>query len=1136
MRSLSLARAQGREWRARIGRQQAGLLDRVVQALGNDHQIEVVGVPAAAIRGSRAELQPADGCIWYDQELDGDPAEKLLILAHELGHLALHPRLYRAESQLDFLSASAYLDVGSGGLTRYSRKTREEAEANAFALEFVCPADALFDEWRAGATASGLAAKLGLPPPLIRMQLAEALAGGEVPQQILRRPEPELDKRQLDAAETVGTAMLIDAGPGTGKTATLVHRIQFLVNERGAPPESILVLTFSNEAAEEIRQRVAGALEEDVAARLQVQTFHGFGVEILRSHGHLLDVPGDAPIIDEVRQLEIIRRVVGGLGGASILDLRDLDSTADRALRHIAYLKDRNISVDDLREACERVSEASSVGAQERQASAEFLELYAHYEETKAAAGLLDFGDLIMGPIRVLKQNPELTAALRQQYRWILVDEYQDVGRSVAQLLKVLGGPENPPWVVGDARQAIYRFRGAAPENVTQFGDDFPGARVVRLESNYRSSPEIVEVANELAEAMVPAPLDTPRSRWKSRSTARSPANPIFVAQAASDVAEHLGVVGVVREWLESGIEPEDVAVLGRRNVDVRNVTLALGAAGIPAVASSVVTSEGAGGDLAAMATLADRAPSSAPRVALALGRGRLKQGVINQAIALARARLLNEESGLIPGEGEPERLANEVTSVARLSREGLHSEDGFEAIGAFLFDRSEYLRRLLDMGETPEGRQALGEIRSCLAMAANYRYTHPHVRPLVSRQAFAAHLRKTVCGGAPAAIPPRTIPGAVRVLTCHAAKGLEFPCVVVTGQTLGASESLAWLPPELQPNPNDHVEQSDSLLFVGVTRAKQRAVISYSLSRSGGRASRRVTPLLDRWRQSAMPPSVQWNEGQGGPDSFMVGAVWGGEMPSTVPARHLKKDRCALKSYLDLALDMYFPEAEAQLYPFFVGRVRKGMRQLASAVLERRSTVDEGAVKATVEEIWPEKSFAKHPYYQIYRPLLIQALTGFVRALGLPADAIPLDVEIEWTMWGAPRRLKFDLVAYYRGADRSLAGVVLHFPSLAAALDKKARGVLWGSLGDSQRIQLALLDRHHEGTFKPYVHSVVDGITRPFLWHRNGRKPVQDLAERAIEKGAGLVEGRFETVVKEYDCDRCDSRICCPLWMGLAS
>lgn len=1137
MKSLHLARARARELRASIGNHHESLLDRLVEALLDDHRIEVVGVPAIAIHGSRAELHPADGCIWYDRELDEAPPEKLLILAHELGHVVLHPRLYRTDTQLNFLVASAYLDVGSGGLTRYSRKGREEAEANAFALEFVCPADVLFSEWRAGATAAVLASRLELPLNLIRMQLAEALAERDTAEDAERGAEPTLDKRQVLAAETVGIPTLIDAGPGTGKTATLVRRIQFLVRELAAPPESLLVLTFSNEAAEEIRERVLRALGDDAAARLHVQTFHGFGVEILRNHGHLVGIPADAPIIDEIRQRELISTAVGALRRASILDLTNLDHTVDRALRHIGYLKDRNVSVESLRAAC-KSDEGPAAGGQGRRAIEEFLELYHRYEEAKAAAGVLDFGDLIMGPIRVVEESPDLMAALREQYPWILVDEYQDVGRSVAQLLKLLAGPENPPWAVGDARQAIYRFRGAAPENVTRFGEDFPGSQIVKLESNYRSSPEIVNVANQLAEAIDSVRDGDEPSRWVARGTEHSLHNPIVVAEATSDASEHRGIVEAVREWLSSGVSPDEVAVLGRRNVDVRNVALALGAAGIPAVASAVVTAEGAAGDLAAVLTLADKALSSVPRVAFALGRNRVRQGMTNEAIKLARAGLEREEAraASLDGRGESIGLANEVLAVVRLAEEGLHSEDGFEAVCAFLFDRSEYLRRLLEVDATPEGRLALGEIRSCLAMAANYRFTHPRTPPRASRMAFAAHLRRAICGGTPAAIPPRAVPGAVRVLTCHAAKGLEFPCVLVMGQTVGPPDSLDWLPVGFRPDSSESVEQSNSLLFVGVTRAKRAVAISYSLSRSGGRASRKITPLLERWRHAVSPPSVQWDYGGAEPETIAMGAVWGGKALGMLPARHLTRDRCAIKSYLDLALDLFFPEAEARLYPFFIGRLRQAMRRLVSTMLENRDQLDGGVVTATVEEIWPEAWFAEHPYYQLYRPLLSEALHDFVRTLGPPSGATPLNAEVEWAQHGGPARLTLDMVAYYLRSDGHADGVVLHFSSLGDSLNKTGTAVLWGKLGDSQRVPLALLDLHHEGRFHPYVYSIADATSRPYLWHRAGKKPVGELAERAVEKARNLASGRFETVVDEYACDRCASRICCPFWMGLAS
>jgi len=223
--------------------------------------------------------------------------------------------------------------------------------------------------------------------------------------------------------------------------------------------------------------------------------------------------------------------------------------------------------------------------------------MFRAYEVAKSARQRIDFADLIALPTRILMAHPELMQQYREKYVWVMVDEYQDVSRAVARLLCHLCGAENPPWVVGDTRQAIYRFRGAAPENVEQFAQDFPGARVFHLTTNYRSCASIIQAANQLAMLMEAPDHTTPDypERWIP------PQNPcgalgdpaVAVAIADADRAEQAGIVAQVRHWLAMDVPAQDIAILARRNIDVRNIVLALGTRGIPATTSGLLTAEG---------------------------------------------------------------------------------------------------------------------------------------------------------------------------------------------------------------------------------------------------------------------------------------------------------------------------------------------------------------------------------------------------------------------------------------------------------------------------------------------------------------------------------------------------------------
>ncbi len=265
------------------------------------------------------------------------------------------------------------------------------------------------------------------------------------------------------------------------------------------------------------------------------------------------------------------------------------------------------------------------------------------------------------------------------------MDEYQDVSRATAILLQQLCGGDNPPWVVGDKRQSIFRFRGAAPENVDEFARDFPDAVKYSLGVNYRSCTEVVTSANGMARLME-TPNRTMAGTGNYWQAAESNPNsigvrPVSIAVADSDQAEYEGIADQVQTWLRANIPPHDIVVLARRNIDVRDIALALGRRSIRAIASGLVTAEGAAGDLAAVVTLIDRPMASLPRLAFALGRGQFDTSTINAVIKNLRSSF--EETGsLNNGDVVKEHpLAAEIQRAVNCLQEERFSGDAFTVI-----------------------------------------------------------------------------------------------------------------------------------------------------------------------------------------------------------------------------------------------------------------------------------------------------------------------------------------------------------------------------------------------------------------------------------------------------------------------
>jgi DNA helicase II / ATP-dependent DNA helicase PcrA len=1166
-----------REYRDRIGADPQGLLARLETFIREEFGIYAQAVDPALIRESRAEVRPGGRVLKYSDLLD--PSERLEVFAHELGHLLLHERLTDDEVPYDPILGSAYADEGAGAIARYSKRGFEEAQAQAFAREFLCPSDDAFARWQSDSetTATSLATYYGTPVSVVRLQLAEALhalaVGADMEEEVRspRSPVP-YDDSQLEAAHFRGRPALVDAGPGTGKTATLIERVRFALEECGAHPRQILVLTFSNEAARELEARLTERFGDEVADKITVATFHGFGMAFLHDHGHHVGLDTDFTVLDEDAVRELTTTVLGRVPCERLLNLRDIEESANVIARHIGHCKDRLRDPEALAAAVSAwtASSTDEDDAVARTAAAELLAVYHEYEREKHATRRVDFADLILLPVRVLEQREDVAAAYREKFPWVLVDEFQDVSRATSRLLAQICGPENTPWVVGDARQSIYRFRGAAPENVRDFAGDFPGAERFGLRVNYRSSSPVVQAANALAELMETATGDPPTTanelssagvpavpeRWRAgREVAPLGEAPIRLAVAASDFAEREGIADQVGAWLERGeLVPGDIAVLARRNLDVREIVLALSRRGIRAAASGLLTPEGAAGDLAAVMTIVDAPRPSIPRVTYALARGFHDPSAINAAVA----RQLDEMRPT-PRDGSAEERAvgdvptleavseakrgteivaalivDEVARVRAALAAEAFSTDGFGMLCAFLFDASGFLRHLLSAPDSPERAMMLIEIVSALSLAAGYRLTHPDTQPRAARLGCAERLRARLTEAAPLPVAPPERRDTVRVMTCHASKGLEFPCVVVAGQTVPkARGAYAWLPPAWRPTRDEELEQADSLLFVGVTRAQRALVVSCPASAGGGPKghAKQAVPLLDRWRAAGLLETVLWDGVAPPAPAVRAGALWGGVRPATVSLSALDANACPLRTYVEEVLGARFPVTTWALYPAFFAIARRAMRRVVEVTAEHQRPVTTSEADAILEEKWPAEDFADHPHIEIYRSAAKRMVRGFAAefaALGTFDSITLLDPEMPVIGHDAEPAVRLDLVAHVRRANGKVEAIGFRPESVEVG---KGGAVNWSALDTKKRMSFVLLERASPGS-SPRVYSGSAGVLREFRWSQKPES-LQNETQGVLARLAALGRLELATTVKAYACDRCTTRVGCPYWMG---
>ena len=375
-----------------------------------------------------------------------------------------------------------------------------------------------------------------------------------------RRPKPPGGR----AARSSSTR-----GPGTGKTATLVGRVAHLL-ATGVPASRILVLTFSTRAAGELRQRVT-EVARDAAGDLWTGTFHAFGLEVL--HGwHDLVGRGPRPrILDRDGALDLLERNLHRLPPLSVhRDLRNPAVGLAPVLRTITRCKDEMITPDDYAAA---VRGASLDGGEAVVAAEEFVAIYETYQRLLADEDALDLGDLVTEAARLLEGHDDVARHYGERFAHVLVDEYQDVNAASVRLLGALCGPGTNLWVVGDARQSIYRFRGAEPGNVDRFATEF-GGETLSLKRNYRASNAIVGAFGTFARTM-----GSSTARWQAQ---RDEGEAVRVMSAPNVGGECLAIRDRIEELRDEGVALGDQAILARTHGALDRIGHYLERLGVP--------------------------------------------------------------------------------------------------------------------------------------------------------------------------------------------------------------------------------------------------------------------------------------------------------------------------------------------------------------------------------------------------------------------------------------------------------------------------------------------------------------------------------------------------------------------------
>jgi DNA helicase-2/ATP-dependent DNA helicase PcrA len=637
-----------------------------------------------------------------------------------------------------------------------------------------------------------------------------------------------LNPPQLAAVTTTNKNCLVLAGAGSGKTRVLVHRMAWLM-ERGVSPYSVLAVTFTNKAANEMRHRIE-QLRGIPLSGMWIGTFHGLSHRLLRAHWHEAGLQQEFQILDTDDQLRLVKRVV-----------RSLDLDEDRwqpkqAQWFINQQKEQAIRPDQVAHGGDFYQETMA-------------KIYREYQALCDQSSLVDFTELLLRALEVLRQHPELVEHYQQRFRHILVDEFQDTNSLQYQWLQILAGPEARIMVVGDDDQSIYSWRGARVENMHHFCDDFGPVETIRLEQNYRSTQTILDAANAVI-------AYNSERLGKELWTESGNGEPITIYAAFNERDEAYYVVARIQDWLNQGNALSDCAILYRSNAQSRVLEERLIDMQIPYRIYG-------GQKFFERAEIKD-----------ALGYLRLMSNHQDDA---AFERIVN-----LPTRGIGQATVNHLRDIASTRHSALWqaaqmaiadktlSTRALNALRQFvdLITRLEQETENLSLDEqtrhvvyqsglithykkdrSEKGQSRLDNLDELINATSQFNPQEEQEPGSNKLAAFLAHVALEAGEG-----QADNFSDCVSLMTLHSAKGLEYPLVFVTG----LEENL--FPHRMSIEEPRGLEEERRLCYVGMTRAMQKLYLTHAECRSlHGReqyqkASRFLSEIPDEYLQHVRP------------------------------------------------------------------------------------------------------------------------------------------------------------------------------------------------------------------------------------------------------------------------------------------
>ena len=978
------------------------------EAARRDLDVYALARGDSALKGGRAVLDHQAGCILYEDI--GSAFDRAFLIAHELGHFVLEggaEDVVTEEVEPDRSAEDA--PVGVERVLDYGARERREVRMDLFARELLLPRSvARRHHIDGGCSSPDIATRLGAPLQVVQQQLLDGLLMPNEPPVVAEPtagvPVLTPDPTQITAANHRDTAFQLQAGPGTGKTRTLVQRMESLLTE-GVDPLSILVLTFSNKAANELSERLA-ATNPQAAAAMWIGTFHAFGLDVIHRFHDKLGLPPNPRLIDRSEGIELLEDELPRLALGHYRNLWDPALDLSDMLSAVSRAKDEVVDAAGYRALAQSMAQKSGTDAEAMKSAEKCLEValvYETYERLMTEKQLIDFGDLVAQPVRLVETHAEVRDALRARHKHVLVDEYQDVNRSSVRLLKALVGDGRDLWVVGDARQSIYRFRGASATNMAQFTSDFPGAQVAQLGVNYRSGQEVIDVFTAFSAKMKVSTGSLPLHLKSSRGATGT--KPEFrVADSTED--EISAVAAAIKRQQETGTAFREQALLCASNARLSEIAEGLEARGIPVLHLGSLFERPEIKDLLAMLSMLGD-PYAVGLVRLAtMPAYQLPLHDVAQIVERLRESKVAALEWRLAKNWPPELVETSKASLARVAMlfEGMSATGNpWSILSTWVIDRLGLAKTLYQAGDARSRMKGLA-----LWQFLNFCRQQPSGAgaPCVR---LLDRIRRLVLLSEDRGL--RHLPGAadgidaVRLMTIHASKGLEFHTVHIPGMVTSGlprnNMAPRCAPPDGLIHGSDgitglnavkagHDEEEECLFFVALSRARDRLFLYASSVQSDGRG-RNPSKFMASIQHHLIQPPTPPHRPAGLRPRQALQIAWE-QKPVWTDSQVNLFERCPRRFLYAHVMKLGGRRTETAFMKMHnvVGDVFDWLKTAHALTMP-----SEAELAARFDQAWQAKGSVEHGYAEDYRRIA-RRLVDYVietRSRGVPVPAPPISL-----------------------------------------------------------------------------------------------------------------------------------------------